>query len=910
MTSVKSFIESLPKTQNTSIENYEIEYKFKGFEEVSFNKLKENLIAISDDETREGWGNYVKDSFTDYIDNNVRVTVKDKKIINIIRKTVQKQEFIGQDKITMSLEKKLTSDKKLERNLDPNLLKREKERFSFPVKDFLQIDLTKVIQNNELKYEVEVELYKTNTQCLELFEQVLQNIDKYRISNTGIINFYNYAMTNIPKTFPNLIYGSVSRARDLKIEDITSGGILKNYQLSVKADGEHRFLVFHSSGVWLVFPKNTIERLGDIVGYEGLIDTIIAGELIRKNDMKDKNLVTETPIFIPFDVNMLQGIKYSTIPNYDTRRNSIINFLPEDTYLKLNNKNKLMFKYKKYFTVNSVDTFYKSMNNVLDERENVFYKEDGIIITPIDSTYITEGAKIKELPLNQRILSNYPDVCKWKPPELLTVDLRFINDKFYAKQGDKEIDIKQLTDLKDLKISGQDLENNRIYEFRPIMKNGLEFVALRPRQDKPFPNKTDVIINLYKLSLNPIKEDTLRGKDITLMRKYHNMIKQNVFQSVPDKSFLIDVGSGRGGDISKWNKFSKVLAIEPDQENYDELYQRVEKRRNKNVEISLLKSQFEDEVKIGNSVADFLPQVIGKNEEVYLSFMFSMSFFWGPGGVSRITSVINRINEIIRIRGGDKLKILFVTISGERIDKLIETGVKSTNYKTVDLNTIRIQKFDGEEGHEITITDSKTVYRTQKEFSVYVEEFFQNINYTYKNNTYNTTNILMSEPEKIYTSLVMSGLAEFYNKPVVYYPQKRLPVSITTAIKYDENYYMEGCDEYSPVPLLGSNVFRIATLDYGFSLLHSLLKLLSQRYSENDSVLRTKNVEQLMKKLNYNYDLKHISDILKHSIIVFEQSRKTEYGNYPNKIFLYKHKDKTYEPLVRKVNYDIYTVFN
>jgi len=64
------------------------------------------------------------------------------------------------------------------------------------------------------------------------------------------------------------------------------------------------------------------------------------------------------------------------------------------------------------------------------------------------------------------------------------------------------------------------------------------------------------------------------------MRKYHNRIKQNILNEY--KGNLLDIGSGNGGDIHKWNQFRKIACVEPDNVKLKNFKERIKKSDIKN----------------------------------------------------------------------------------------------------------------------------------------------------------------------------------------------------------------------------------------------------------------------------------------------------------------------------------------
>lgn len=921
MSSIKQFLndnKSLYDEKKEYIsqgDEVEIEYRVRGFDKGSFMNLKASLEDISN--KKQGWVQLNSEVIKNRIfDDGVRVTYDQKKddqgydeIIKAIEKNVIAEKFFGKDKLSISTEEEsYTYPVSYDQYKH---ITRIKDRSSFLVEDYIRIDLT-IVKDEEdnKKYEVEVELTKIEDKCTDVFEQVIKNIKKYLPNYEEVIDFFNKTMTGRDMKKDNLIYGTVSRARDLTFKDLvdykqtSSKGILDDYRVSVKADGEHKFLIFHSSGIWLVFPTNSIQKLGEIQGYEYMLNTIVAGEVITKDNIRDKNMVMESEIFIPFDVLCYKGLVTKDFDNYDERRKYIMSDFNDGDIVRIDNQIKLTIKYKKFFEINSIETFYKSMEEALGERKNTFYKEDGLIITPKKSRYITTGGNPK-LSLYQRNLFEYTDICKWKPPESLTIDMKYENGEFYVMKDRVLTDIRDINVLKNMKVKKP--QTSGIYEFKPITKGkDIEFKEFRKRTDKPFPNSSDIVSNLYNLSMSPITEDTLKGKDISLMRKHHNIIKKNILNDsmISEKSLLIDVGSGKGGDLTKFGKFSKILMIEPDEDNIQDLAIRSKEYKN----ISILKSKFEESEKVINSVKMFLPKSI--RQKVYLSFMFSMTFFMKPGVMDNIKKSLDLINKEIKDRGGKEVEIIFVTIDGEIIDKILDKKDYSGDSKSIKLNTIQIDKYKDQLGYDITISDSATVKRTQREYPVYLEEFFGNLGYKFDKNKYNTRDKIMSKAEKIYTASVSYGFAEFTGQVNYYFPKERIKVSTTDAYEVDGKIYMKDCDKVEPLFSLGTNVYRISVLDNDYSMIHSILKLTSPKYGDSDSEERNKFAYKIGEKLNFKLnDVKGVSSLFKYQIIEFQNSKKTVYGQGENIIFLYKHTDGTYEPLVRKENGKFISVF-
>ena len=215
------------------------------------------------------------------------------------------------------------------------------------------------------------------------------------------------------------------------------------------------------------------------------------------------------------------------------------------------------------------ETFYENMKKCLDEYHD--YETDGLIFTPIKSPYLCEGQNMKE---HERSLVFYPDVCKYKPLERLSIDFYVDrNGKLSVFSPQKKRNI--LFELKDFNYEKnisyernmklKEEVKNKIYEFQFYKKEGdtIYLEPTRERKDKFYPNKLEVAIDVWEIMKNPIYETTLRGEDIRLLRQYHNDIKRGIFDQnekenlgleYTKEDYLVDIGGGNGGDIDKWKK--------------------------------------------------------------------------------------------------------------------------------------------------------------------------------------------------------------------------------------------------------------------------------------------------------------------------------------------------------------------
>jgi hypothetical protein len=619
-------------------------------------------------------------------------------------------------------------------------LTRIKHRYSWQ-NSSVRYDLTKVTQTEKGKepitrYEVELEMIssilesrssKLSSSEIEQFNTDLNRLSNetlftlMRIQNTDMLykksvknflaNFINEKLNaNNYKRIAGNKYptkeGEVAReiivqARDLKLKDILSEGILKDYSVTIKAEGLRKLLVIHSTGVWLVFNSEFCkisELPQDWKSYE---NTILDGEDIPP---AHRNVSKEARhYYLPFDTLLYRGKDVTSEPL--KQRLEYTKSIRSLGVLFSGKIPMLITEEKPFYFFNTPEQFYSGINSALRKFNNK-YENDGLIFTPFNTKYNSQSDRF---PLRERVLSKHPDICKWKPQEKLSIDLAInisaSHRGLYAnKRGQKE-----LVEFKGSNNYPFDPEtqidwfspffknpNGTILEFAPKTDNDKNFVTvngryiltpIRSRPDKLRPNGIDIANDVWENINIPIKLSTLKGEDILLMRKYHNRIKKNLLKDTVEGSLLVDIGSGNGGDIAKWGNFTQILAIEPDSEHIQEFERRL-KATDPTVsnKIHLLQSGGENTDKILTKFKEiFTNKLVANNEPVplYISMMLSLSFFFSPERnemLKALTKTIKSIKKyyhdhIVKELGNIEIpnvKFIFLTIEAERTLLLAE----------------------------------------------------------------------------------------------------------------------------------------------------------------------------------------------------------------------------------------------
>ena len=777
---------------------------------------------------------------------------------------------------------------------------REKFRHTFTDGN-LKIDVTKVIQEEDIKYEFEIEVIDPKKFSDKEFSDSIATYLKILSGYENILNrFCNQQLSNGKDRTNSFIKRSlVSRPRDLKKIDITSpNSILQGFTVSIKADGEPYFLVFHQLGIWLISLNNKIYLSNLNKEYQDLSGSIFIGELITKEKLRNPETSDFMSIFVPFDTISYKNVSQVN-KNYLERISLFSNI--KDVSFTSNGIKILKIHEKKIFDLGETsEQFYQSFRECYQEKKDIIYHEDGYIFTPKNNPFVTDGQKN-----NVKNLSKNLAVCKFKPVEKKTIDLEVIGDKVYFTGLDNE-----KTEFKSLKFTldfEEDIEG-KIVEFVPEFIE--EEVILRPlriRTDKEFPNGIGQIrdnIESY-FEKNPITEDTLLGNDTVLMRNFNNNIKRNLINQI--EGYVVDIGSGPGGDIAKFGKNSKikkVLSVEPNEYFNKEFNERLKNSKFKDKFKLLESTKGEDVEKIIVGLEDWFPKSL-YNEKLTITFMISLSFFWSSEeNLRKISNTILSIKEFYNSRKGNlKPEIVFYTIDGYKVEEFFKTLGSDTFIS----NTITL-KFSNEKEVFVDIKDSKTV-SNQVEYLVKLDKMNEitggEIVFSKEPHV---KDILMSSGELQYISLFTYGKIVLNKSNKVINFIEKLPVSDKLGIE-DENgkILAKGDDILKQVPEISKNIYRISTMNKGGSLIHSVLKILKPEYRDSDIKGRLKMVEELKSE---NLDtVKKISDYFNISVKIYKDFKSDKIGIYSEFILLMEFKGDKFEPLVYKDKDEIHYTF-
>jgi len=494
----------------------------------------------------------------------------------------------------------------------------------------------------------------------------------------------------------SLYRGFENKPRGLKPYNLTWYPM--DFFVTVKLDGVRSFLFFDISGYcYIVVPPK-----GLFVFYKHsgkFTHTILDGEFVENK-------------FIAFDILFMKGDDIRDIPFIERyhKMQEIFTLTINGDPLSKKGSNSLIaggceidnVYLKRYHGVNKPDQtlraptgndLYDVMPRILKEYKKFSDISDGIIFQRASTKY-------------------YNDVTfKWKPASLTTIDfyveVKSLQEKeVFGEENEEEIILEDVFDegeepeevkggpVKGVKdeanyeiflyimdreqrklfkgnarypfagsmfsdtdeLDGEPI-NGRIVEFRWTDKG---FQAIRFRDDRSAPNglkpAEDTWMNIHE----PMSEDTLLGKSLVAARSYLNHeIKERLIMRYARGVNLVDIGSGRGGDINKWNKaeVKHVTAVEPDRENEKILQERLSREK----------------LKFGITVENTTFQKMTPESADLVTAFFCLNYV--PESIATLSGFMKMIGKI------NPAMFIGVVMDGDRLYELTKEQLQTTAYE-------------------------------------------------------------------------------------------------------------------------------------------------------------------------------------------------------------------------------------
>ena len=362
-----------------------------------------------------------------------------------------------------------------------------------------------------------------------------------------------------------------------------------------------------------------------------------------------------------------------------------------------------------------IKTFLKKIENFLKENKEIVEKTDGLILQP----YIWYCNKY---------------TFKWKPPSQLTIDfylqrltpqniadrkIEYHDDMYYYYTMVGNTDRNKKSDMKiftgdynhpyigyimleenTIKEGGEPIDGRIVEcEWRKYEDDESDFVPFRIREDRTRPNDSNTATSVWQDINNPITQNTMEGRNLKIMRKYHNEVKMDLLaKHFGPGSTILDIGSGRGGDIHKWRTLGlkRVYAMEPDTgDSIIELRKRLEqdKKNKENEDIGKgipFTYPVVEILNYGSEKTRKIQKQLKKDGAVLdgIVAFFSLTFF--PKSEKLYKSLLNTIDLLPP--GG---KFVGIVLSGKKVKTLLNTS-KSVYIKDYIDEKFLVKGYDSE----------------------------------------------------------------------------------------------------------------------------------------------------------------------------------------------------------------------
>jgi len=431
----------------------------------------------------------------------------------------------------------------------------------------LQFDLTVVHQTapgdmmGKISYEVEIERIgsinpQSFTNAVVTLYAWSQDTEReayvmYKEEIRQVVSVHNECFK---KPYTTLYYGYQNRPVSLGIKDLQD--IRLDWAITPKLDGVRKTLVISKCGVYLCQPPLDIMKIGaGIVAYHG---TIMDGEFIRQD--------RETRVFYAFDILCSQNrdVRYAR----RQERMALLNdgHLMKQLRASLGESPEVKVKIKRFYEGTH---FYQTVNEALAAAQ---------ILENVD-----------KIPCDGLVFQGpghyYSNSLKWKPPGKQTIDFK-IEHLLHGHRRQFVLVVSNGRNIPSrfqgtprfphdglIKISSRKWDgiSGRVVEcvFSASKNN---FKPVKIRFDKPIPNSAVTAANIWADIKNPVTQSTMEGNSLVLFRRFCNLVKFSMLAKYTTPGCtLVDIGSGRGADMYKWQELDvgHVYAVDPDQSVLD-----------------------------------------------------------------------------------------------------------------------------------------------------------------------------------------------------------------------------------------------------------------------------------------------------------------------------------------------------
>lgn len=797
-----------------------------------------------------------------------KITVEDETEY-IVKKPLRVYNIYDYDiKISIENEKKIDEEMFKELIVENNITNKCKIRTSFSLNDNMRLDLTVVKFDESTEFQIELEIIKTkNIDLKYLFEEIckhLTTIMQYKQKNYFIMtNKDKYKVYNEYCELVNNKYFVGAQPETLHFEHLNL--LKKQYLLTYKADGERGLLFIDKISNVYILDTN----------FDNIIKTNIEYSYSRdnKSTLLDIEIINTEKhiIFLVFDVICHKGKDLRNTLTLTERLSLLKNIEFTNDFYKIS--------LKPY-----IDNFQIGVDLMLNKID-LEYKKDGLIFVPLNEPY----------PLTKK----WKTLLKWKPHEQNSIDFwikqkeKRENGTLYElyinnpdnKQNNLELfkiknnnNVSQLVNAEALKEWCNDDEDKEItwetfiYDNERDEHTGISyrestvvefywsfeenrFIPIKTRWDKinnkqKWGNNINVAKDIWKSIKNPVKINNIKNINNSIknqnlfmnMRKHHNYIKNYLYKYINknfSKSRLIELCSGRGGDVNKWiyNDVSSVLGFDISKTNIDECYKRLEKYNDKQFSYKFIEQDLTDE----NLITELDNIITEKYEAVVCNFGIHYMF----KNKKSIDNMFEIFDKYLKSNG----LIILTFVDSEKILKLKQKWMIENNTLLyyIAYNDIKSESLWGNE-ISMYLNGDNILSTISHEYLVNIEMFKGLLKDDYsvvehKNFSEITNDIKLDEYEKTISDLY-SYIVIKKNKEVNDIPKMNTYKEVILPKTFGEiNYYLQD---------KSFKLFKMTT-ETDFEFVNNL-------YDNNNKALNYIEIDYTIEKLKH---LKlNISDII------------------------------------------------
>jgi hypothetical protein len=473
----------------------------------------------------------------------------------------------------------------------------------------------------------------------------------------------------------------------------------KSY-ITYKIDGKRNLLVIKTGlGSFLISSDDSYIRIGPLLMFNTKNLIVLDCEVTI---VDGKMLIFLFDILYDSDSEFIKNMPFSF--RYETLFNikRFIDSIPNLFYVNISSHIKGFFKIDR---LNTVSNYISKIKN--NEYFNLTQLQKNT------KTQKTEKDMQQELQKEKKIIENIKIKCdgliiqndtpydnviyKYKLRYMNTIDFLYADNKICDLDGNeyKYLSQKDFMITTDYMIYTQKFKlTNFILEcfYNPKIK---KYIPINIRFDKQFPNSTKVVESTLNLIRNPFASKNFEGYELIAARKIINDYKKNLLhklsttlniQNGSTDNILVDLGSGQGGDLEKWDKFFKVYAFEPDPVKIKEFESRQSKILHTN-NIQLVKEYFSTSAPISIKIVNG-KEVKTTLLDIHINFItifFSLSSFM----FSTPSFIEDFKNEMIKLTSKSYIPIYMLVQDGEYVKKhLIDKHKNALNVKLLTKNKI------------------------------------------------------------------------------------------------------------------------------------------------------------------------------------------------------------------------------